>query len=100
MTYLQERHAAGEIVTGLLYVDPEPEDLHQHMNTVSRRSTNWTRRRCVLVQQHSTNSTHHFASLLWETSMNKISRRIVVSALTRHPLRCPDCCARRAHRNP
>jgi len=35
MTYLQERHAAGEIVTGLLYVDPEPEDLHQHMNTVS-----------------------------------------------------------------
>ena len=35
MTYLQQRHAVGEIVTGLLYVDPEPEDLHQHMNTVS-----------------------------------------------------------------
>jgi 2-oxoglutarate ferredoxin oxidoreductase subunit beta len=35
MTYLQERGAAGEIVTGLLYVDPDPEDLHQHMNTVS-----------------------------------------------------------------
>ena len=34
MTYLQERQAAGEIVTGLLYVDPEPEDLHHHMNTV------------------------------------------------------------------
>src|SRR5580698_9565528 len=35
MTWLQQRHAAGEIVTGLLYVDPEPDDLHSHMNTVS-----------------------------------------------------------------
>ncbi len=34
MTWLQEREAAGEIVTGLLYVDPEPEDLHHHLNTV------------------------------------------------------------------
>jgi 2-oxoglutarate ferredoxin oxidoreductase subunit beta len=34
MTYMQERQAAGEIVTGLLYVDPEPRDLHAHMNTV------------------------------------------------------------------
>ena len=34
MTYLQERQAVGEIVTGLLFVDPEPEDLHHHMNTV------------------------------------------------------------------
>jgi 2-oxoglutarate ferredoxin oxidoreductase subunit beta len=33
--WLQQRHAAGEIVTGLLYVDPEPDDLHRHMNTVS-----------------------------------------------------------------
>ncbi|MCA3076836.1 MAG: 2-oxoacid:ferredoxin oxidoreductase subunit beta, partial [Rhodocyclaceae bacterium] len=22
------------VVTGLLYVDPDPEDLHQHLNTV------------------------------------------------------------------
>jgi 2-oxoglutarate/2-oxoacid ferredoxin oxidoreductase subunit beta len=34
MTYLQQRHAAGEIVTGLLFVDPNPEDLHRHMNTI------------------------------------------------------------------
>jgi len=33
MNYLQERHAAGELVTGLLYVDPEPEDLHTALNT-------------------------------------------------------------------
>src|SRR5919201_1628519 len=32
--YLQERAAAGEIVTGLLYVEPEPEDLHEHLATV------------------------------------------------------------------
>ncbi len=36
MTYLQERHAAGEIVTGLLYLDPEPQDIHVHLNTAKR----------------------------------------------------------------
>jgi 2-oxoglutarate/2-oxoacid ferredoxin oxidoreductase subunit beta len=34
LTYMQERHAAGEIVTGLLYVDPEPRDMHAHLKTV------------------------------------------------------------------
>jgi 2-oxoglutarate/2-oxoacid ferredoxin oxidoreductase subunit beta len=34
LTYLGERHTAGEIVTGLLYVDPEPQDLHGYTNTV------------------------------------------------------------------
>jgi 2-oxoglutarate/2-oxoacid ferredoxin oxidoreductase subunit beta len=33
MTYMQQRHAAGEIVTGLLYVDPNPRDLHGHLKT-------------------------------------------------------------------
>ncbi|HXW25666.1 MAG TPA: 2-oxoacid:ferredoxin oxidoreductase subunit beta [Xanthobacteraceae bacterium] len=36
MTYLQERAAAGEIVTGLLYVEREPDDLHAHLGTVER----------------------------------------------------------------
>ncbi|GGG36732.1 2-oxoglutarate ferredoxin oxidoreductase subunit beta [Caldovatus sediminis] len=35
MNYLQERKAAGEIVTGLLYVDPDPTDLHANMGTVA-----------------------------------------------------------------
>jgi 2-oxoglutarate ferredoxin oxidoreductase subunit beta len=34
MNYLQERAAAGEVVTGLLYVDPQATDLHEHLNTV------------------------------------------------------------------
>ena len=34
LTYLQERQAAGEIVTGLLYVDANAEDLHGHLGTV------------------------------------------------------------------
>jgi 2-oxoglutarate ferredoxin oxidoreductase subunit beta len=34
LAHLQQRTAAGEIVTGLLYVDPEAEDLHAHLNTV------------------------------------------------------------------
>ena len=34
MDYIQQRHAKGEVVTGLLYVDPESSDLHEHLNTV------------------------------------------------------------------
>ncbi|MEX0840858.1 MAG: 2-oxoacid:ferredoxin oxidoreductase subunit beta [Xanthobacteraceae bacterium] len=36
MNYLLQRGAAGEIVTGLLYVEPEPDDLHANVNTVDR----------------------------------------------------------------
>ena len=32
MNYTQARQAEGEVVTGLLYVDAEPEDLHLHLN--------------------------------------------------------------------
>ena len=34
LNYLQERQAAGEIVTGLLYVERDSEDLHQHINSI------------------------------------------------------------------
>src|SRR6266498_830948 len=34
MNFLQRHAAIGQIVTGLLYVDPEPEDLHRNFNTV------------------------------------------------------------------
>lgn len=34
LAYLHERAAEGEIVTGLLYVDPEPRDLHGFLGTV------------------------------------------------------------------
>jgi len=34
MSYLQESAAAGEVVTGLLYVEREAEDLHEHLHTV------------------------------------------------------------------
>jgi 2-oxoglutarate/2-oxoacid ferredoxin oxidoreductase subunit beta len=34
MNYLQERAAAGEVVTGLLYVDSQSSDLHDNLNTV------------------------------------------------------------------
>ncbi|HET6185353.1 MAG TPA: 2-oxoacid:ferredoxin oxidoreductase subunit beta [Acetobacteraceae bacterium] len=36
MAWLNRRQEEGEIVTGLLYVDPDPEDLHHHLNTVER----------------------------------------------------------------
>ncbi len=34
MAFLQKHAAKGQVVTGLLYVDPESEDLHAHLNTV------------------------------------------------------------------
>ena len=34
VSYLQQRHAAGEVVTGVLYVNPEADDLHGLLNTV------------------------------------------------------------------
>nr|WP_047165493.1 2-oxoacid:ferredoxin oxidoreductase subunit beta [Sphingomonas sp. Y57] len=36
ISYLQHAHAAGEIVTGLLYVDPDAEDLHDALGTVKQ----------------------------------------------------------------
>ena len=34
MTYMQSRAAAGELVTGLIYMDANPRDLHAMLNTV------------------------------------------------------------------
>lgn len=34
MNYVQEHQAKGEVVTGLLYVDPEASDMHDHINTI------------------------------------------------------------------
>jgi 2-oxoglutarate/2-oxoacid ferredoxin oxidoreductase subunit beta len=34
MNFLQTHAAKGQIVTGLLYVNEDPEDLHHHLNTV------------------------------------------------------------------
>jgi 2-oxoglutarate ferredoxin oxidoreductase subunit beta len=36
MEYVQSRYAQGEIVTGLLYVEPDAHDLHAHLNTVAQ----------------------------------------------------------------
>ena len=34
MTYMQSRAAAGELVTGLIYMDAAPRDMHSMLNTV------------------------------------------------------------------
>ncbi len=34
MTYMQQRASAGEVVTGLIYLDPAPRDMHDALNTV------------------------------------------------------------------
>jgi 2-oxoglutarate ferredoxin oxidoreductase subunit beta len=36
MAYLQDAEAKGEIVTGLIYLDADPQDLHAHLNTTTR----------------------------------------------------------------
>ena len=35
MNLLQQRQAQGEVVTGLLYVAPDSDDLHGHLNTIA-----------------------------------------------------------------
>ncbi len=35
MNYVQEHAANGEVVTGLLYLDPSAVDMHEHLNTVA-----------------------------------------------------------------
>lgn len=35
LSHIQERAAAGEVATGLLYLDPLPRDLHEGLNTVA-----------------------------------------------------------------
>ncbi len=37
LEYVAHHAAKGEVGTGLLYVDPNPEDLHAHFNTSSAR---------------------------------------------------------------
>jgi 2-oxoglutarate ferredoxin oxidoreductase subunit beta len=34
--FLQHHAAKGQIVTGLLYIEPEPEDLHDNLSTVAQ----------------------------------------------------------------
>ena len=34
MNYSQQHSARGEVVTGLLFVDPKPEELHDYLNTI------------------------------------------------------------------
>jgi 2-oxoglutarate/2-oxoacid ferredoxin oxidoreductase subunit beta len=36
MNFIQQHHARGEVVTGLLYVDSQSNDLHGHIKTVLR----------------------------------------------------------------
>jgi 2-oxoglutarate/2-oxoacid ferredoxin oxidoreductase subunit beta len=36
MNYIAEHQAKGEVVTGLLYVNPEAHDLHAHLNTFDK----------------------------------------------------------------
>jgi len=36
MNHLHERHALGEIVTGLLFVNSDADDMHRHLNTVEK----------------------------------------------------------------
>jgi 2-oxoglutarate ferredoxin oxidoreductase subunit beta len=36
MNFLQQHQSRGEIVTGLLYLDPAADDMHAYQNTVDR----------------------------------------------------------------
>ena len=38
--YIRERHRAGEVLTGLLYLQPDSSDVHEQNNIVSAPLTN------------------------------------------------------------
>ncbi len=40
ITHLQIHQARGEVVTGLLYVDPDAADLHDHLHATVQRPLN------------------------------------------------------------
>ena len=44
MNFLQERAARGEVITGLLYVQPDSTDLHENLNTVDTPLNSLTER--------------------------------------------------------
>jgi len=44
MHFLQERAVKGEVVTGLLYVQPDSSDLHENINTVEKPLNSLTER--------------------------------------------------------
>ena len=44
MNFLQERAARGEVITGLLYVQPDSSDLHENLNTVDTPLNSLTER--------------------------------------------------------
>ncbi|MDF2900847.1 MAG: ferredoxin oxidoreductase beta subunit, partial [Phenylobacterium sp.] len=44
LAYLQARQALGEIVTGLLFLDPEARDLHENLGTVEAPLNSLTER--------------------------------------------------------
>ena len=45
--FLQHHAAKGQIVTGLLYMDDEPQDLHAHLHTVDAPAQQAVRERAV-----------------------------------------------------
>ena len=56
--FLQHHAAKGQIVTGLLYVENEPEDLHGASATRSRsRSIRSAKKSCAPARRRSTSST-------------------------------------------
>ena len=36
LAFIEQKNQAGEVATGLLYLDPLPRDLHANMNTSKR----------------------------------------------------------------
>jgi len=59
ITHIARAAEKGEVLTGLLYLSPDAEDLHAHSTPTRRRSTSWARRtsararRCCLEENMS-----------------------------------------------
>ena len=62
MNHMQLHQARGEVVTGLLYVDPEATDLHAALNTVRQAAQRArTSPSCARARRRWRRSTHRCA---------------------------------------
>ncbi len=80
LNYIAEHQARGELVTGLLYIHPEAEDLHAHLNTVDT-PFNATRREGVMPGVGGAGEAERFAALA-SPRLDCFLRKSEVRALT------------------
>jgi hypothetical protein len=87
MTFLQKHAAKGQVVTGLLYVDPDREDLHAHLDTVETPLNTLEARICAPARRRwkrSTPACGSSGSNCWRRGCSGTRSAVAPHCCTRH----------------